>query len=151
MAYSFIVCIPTMFPRFITATAAVIANLSILSPVLAQVSFSSISDGTLEQPPGQMQVLKSTVPAQLMVNVEPNTSATIQVFPPSLISGSEPIGTTRSASINFGGRTLDSSSNPSGSLLEGNTNIEVNMQVQGSAPFSPGTYQYEVLLNITPN
>jgi hypothetical protein len=140
-----------MFPRFIAATAAIIANLGILNPVLAQVSFSSIGDGTLEQPPGQMQVLKSTVPAELMVTVDPNTSATIQVFPPSLISGSEPSGTTRSASITFGGTTLDSSSSAIAPLPEGNTNIEVNMQVQGAAPFSPGIYQYQVLLNITPN
>jgi hypothetical protein len=140
-----------MLPRFIAASAAVIANLGILSPVLAQVSFSSISDGTLEQPPGQMQMLKSTVPAQLMVIVDPSTSATIQVFPPSLISGSEPSGTTHSASITFGGTTLDSSSGAGASLPEGNTNIEVNMQVQGSAPFSPGIYRYQMLLNITPN
>lgn len=139
-----------MFLRFIPATA-VIANLGILSPVFAQVSFIGFTNGTLEQPSGQMQALKSTVPAQLMIQVEPNTSANIQVFSPSLASGSEPSGTTHSASIKFGGTTLSSSSGASATLPEGLTNLEISMEVQSPIPLPPGKYNYQVLLNITPN
>lgn len=144
----------TMFYRsLITSSLGLTALIAISSPGLAQISVSNISGGTLSLVDGQNNVLESSVPGELTISVEPNTSATIQVLSPNFISGTsaDPSGTIRTASLSFRGKTIDNNTSGGGILPAGNTQVKVNMKIQRPVWFREGDYQYQVPLTVTAN
>jgi hypothetical protein len=144
----------TMFYRsLITSSLGLIALIAISSPVLAQISVSNISGGTLKLVDGQNNVLESSVSGELTISLEPNTSARIQVLSPNFINGTsaDPNGTIRTATLSFGGQTIDNNTSGGAILPAGNTQVKVNMKIQRPVWFRPGDYQYEVPLTVIAN
>ncbi|MBW4623427.1 MAG: hypothetical protein KME17_29230 [Cyanosarcina radialis HA8281-LM2] len=144
-----------MLYRLLIASTLALTSLTVIgSSASAQIAFTNMNSGTLRLADGQNNVLESSVSGELTISVEPNTSATIQVFAPNFISGatSDPNGTIRTASLTFGGTTIDNNTSGGAILPTGtNTNVKVNMQIQRPIWFRPGTYQYQVPLTVTAN
>ncbi len=119
---------------------------------LAEVKFSNLQPGTIETSGGDLKVLESVVPANINVNVPPDTAAQITVLSPNLVSGAsqDPSGTNKIGFLEFGSNNLRSEgNNATASLPTGDTNLEVGLRVERPVSFTPGTYNYAVNLSVT--
>lgn len=119
---------------------------------LAEVKFSNLSPGVIETSRGDLKVLESVVPANINVNVPPDTTAQITVLSPNLVSApsEDPSGTKRIGFLKFGSNNLSSDgNNGTASLPTGDTNLEAGLRVERPVSFTPGTYNYSVNLSVT--
>ena len=119
---------------------------------LAEVKFSNLQPGVIETSGGDLKVLESVVPANINVNVPPDTTAQITVLSPNLVSGAseDPSGTKSIGFLEFGSNNLRSEgNNATANLPTGDTNLEVGLRVERPVSFTPGTYNYAVNLSVT--
>ncbi len=142
-----------MLYRLAIASGLLLTNFTNFVPsALAEVKFSNVSPGVIETSGGDLKVLESVVPANINVNVPPNTTAQITVLSPNLVSApsEDPGGTKRIGFLKFGSNDLRSDrNNATATLPTGNTNLEAGLRVERPVSFTPGTYNYAVNLSVT--
>jgi hypothetical protein len=141
-----------MLYRLAIASGLLLTSFFNFAPTaLAEVKFSNLEPGTIESG-GDLKVLESVVPANINVNVPPDTSAQITVLSPNLVSGAspDPSGTNKIGFLEFGSNNLRSEgNNATANLPTGDTNLEVGLRVERPVSFTPGTYNYAVNLSVT--
>lgn len=141
-----------MLYRFAIASGLLLTSFTNFIPnALAQVKFSNLSSGVVEAREADLKVLESVVPANINVNVPPDTAAQITVLPPSFASGpsNDPSGTKKVGFLEFDSSNLSSDGNNTATLPAGDTNLEVGLRVERPVSFRPGTYNYSVNLSVT--
>lgn len=159
-----------MFRFYAVASTLTLASaMGLSSEVLAQsidipftasvpieITFDQVVLGTVETTAsgGSVQlpnVIESVNPAT--VTLQSNTSATLTVSPPSLISGStpDPDGTTHVTFVKVGTQQVTADTGDvTVSLPVGISDLEVDMRVERPVPFPAGTYNYAVTLTVIP-
>lgn len=141
-----------MLYRLALTSGLMLANFtSFTSTAIGQVVFNNVQSGIIEPEGGNLKVLKSTSPGTLNVNVPSGTSATIAILEPGLQSGpsSDPNGTTRIGYLDFNSYNLRSNGTNSAPLPIGDTNLKVGMRVERPTTFTPGSYNYRLMLSVT--
>ena len=141
-----------MLYRLAIASSLLLTSFTNFVPTaLAEVKFSNVSAGVIETG-GDYKVLESVVPANINVNVPPDTTAQITVLSPNLISApsEDPSGTKKVGFLKFGSNNLSSDgNNATATLPAGDTNLEAGLRVERPVSFTPGTYNYSVNLSVT--
>lgn len=129
-----------------------LASTVAVSPAaLAEVTFNSVSGGSIEAVGSRMNAIESVIPGT--VRVQATTPANITASPPRLIAGPtpDPARTNRLGVLKVGSTSVRSDvGGGTTSLPVGETTLEIEMRVERPVTFTAGIYIYSVLLTIAP-
>jgi len=121
-----------------------------------QTNFSNVVPGTAETTKvstsgGSSHIIESV--SSTTVSVDSNSSSTMTVSPPRLLSGPtpDPDGTRHVTFLSFGTQNvIADSAEVTVSIPPGITDLEIDMRVERPTSFVAGTYNYGVTLTLTP-
>jgi hypothetical protein len=88
------------------------------------------------------------------INIQTSKSSQINISPPQLVSGPTPesVGTKSTVSLKLGSNVISSDVGYANAILPaGETNLQVDISVKRPKTFTPGTYNYVVMLTSLPN